>query len=195
MNYNQQLDEIEEYVIAYFNKHTNPQLVYHNLSHTKSVVAATMQIADHYQLSDEDFFIVICSAWFHDMGYLIEPDKHEISGSQAAADHLKHKRIDSAVIDKVSATIMATQMPQKPEGLLQEVLCDADLFHLGTEDYRKKSKQLREEVLLLCHKDISKSEWRAKTIALMESHHYFTDYCKVLLNDQKNKNLISDSKK
>ncbi|RVU02752.1 phosphohydrolase [Mucilaginibacter limnophilus] len=189
MDYKQLLDEVREHVISFFNKHNNPALTYHNLTHTQNVVTSTVQIANHYQLNNEDFFIVVCAAWFHDTGYMIDATKHEEGGAHAAADYLKHKLVDRAVIDKVSGVIMATRMPQQPNGLLEEILCDADLFHLGTEDYRKKSRQLREEIKLLCHKEINKSDWRKKTIELMESHRYFTNYCRLLLDDQKAKNL------
>ncbi|MBE9585210.1 HD domain-containing protein [Mucilaginibacter sp. JRF] len=189
MNYKQLLDEVKEHVIKYFHAHNNPDLVYHNLNHTKNVVAAAMQIANHYQLSDEDYFIVIAGAWFHDMGYMVDASKHEESSAQVAADYLKHKGVDAAVIAKIQGVIMATKMPQNPKNLLEEIMCDADLFHLGTADQRKTSRQLREEMLLFCKKDISKADWRKKTIELMEGHHYFTDYCRLLLDEQKAKNL------
>jgi predicted metal-dependent HD superfamily phosphohydrolase len=189
MNYKQLLDEVKEHVIKYFHAHNNPDLVYHNLNHTKNVVAAAMQIANHYQLGDEDYFIVIAGAWFHDMGYMVDASKHEESSAQIAADYLKHKGVDAAVIAKIQGVIMATKMPQNPNGLLEEIMCDADLFHLGTADQRKTSRQLREEMLLFCKKDISKADWRKKTIELMEGHHYFTDYCRLLLDEQKAKNL------
>jgi predicted metal-dependent HD superfamily phosphohydrolase len=52
----------------------------------------------------------------------------------------------TAVIEKVKACILATEMPQKPVGLLQEIICDADLFHLGTEDFSDRSKLVRKEI-------------------------------------------------
>ena len=189
MNYKDLLDEVKQHVISFFNEHKDPRLVYHNLSHTKDVVAAAVQISNHYQLNGKDFFITVCAAWFHDLGYLINLGNHEQNSAQAATDFLKHKDVDAVVIEKIAGAIMATQMPQKPTNLLEEILCDADLFHLGTDDYRKKSRLLREEMTLVYHKEISKSDWRQKTIELMEQHQYFTDYCRELLNDKKNRNL------
>lgn len=195
MNYKDLLDEVRQYVISFFEKHNNPKLLYHNLSHTKSVVAAAVQIANHYQLSDEDYFVVITAAWFHDTGYMVDVQKHEQSSTQVATDFLKHQGTDPAVIERVSTVIMATQMPQNPEGLLSEILCDADLFHLGTEDARKKSKLLREECSLMMGIELDKDDWREKTIHLLEVHHYFTDYAQLLLNDQKNRNMEMMKKK
>ena len=68
INYKQQLEKVEDFVLTYFHTHQDVRLVYHNLDHTKAVVEATMQIANHYQLNDKDFFIVCTGAWFHDTG-------------------------------------------------------------------------------------------------------------------------------
>ena len=189
MKFQQLLEEVKHYVISYFDVHHDPELAYHNLKHTKDVVAAATQIANHYQLSDEDFFIVLSAAWFHDTGYFVDKSNHEVKSTENATHFLKQQKADNAVIDKVNACIMATEMPQKPTNQLEEILCDADLFHLGTDDFREKSKLMRKELEACRHVEIDKETWRAGNIALLESHHYFTDYCQLLLNDQKQKNL------
>lgn len=84
---------------------------------------------------------------------------------------------------------MATKMPQKPVGLLQSIVCDADVFHLGTADFNENNKQMRKECKAAFNWDFSKQEWRQKTIKFMQMHHYHTDYAKILLDDQKAKNL------
>ena len=45
-----------------------------------------MQIADHYQLNERDFFIVTTAAWFHDIGYLNGAENHEEKGAEMAQD-------------------------------------------------------------------------------------------------------------
>ena len=62
MNYAELSKKAEEYVINYFTFHQKPQLTYHNLDHTMAVVKAAIQIADHYQLSEKDLFIVTAAA-------------------------------------------------------------------------------------------------------------------------------------
>jgi hypothetical protein len=37
--------------------------------------------------------------------------------------------------------------------------------------------------------DIDKDEWRGYNIEFLQGHEYYTDYCRLLLNDQKQKNL------
>ena len=189
MKFQQLLEEVKQYVVSYFDVHHDPELIYHNLKHTKDVVAAATQIANHYQLSDDDFFTVIAAAWFHDTGYFTDKHKHEEKSIEIANHFLKQQKVEAAVIDKIDACIIATKMPQKPTNQLEEILCDADLFHLGTDDFRDKSKLMRKELEACRHQGIDKDTWRTANIELFETHHYFTDYCRLLLNDQKEKNL------
>jgi predicted metal-dependent HD superfamily phosphohydrolase len=189
MNYQPLLEKVKQQVLSYFKLRNNEDLLYHNRKHTEDVVAAATQIANHYQLNDRDFFIVVASAWFHDTGYMEDLDNHEEKSARLAEDFLKAQYVDEDIIKEVNGCIMATKMPQKPVGLLQSIICDADVFHLGTVDFDGNNKQLRKECKVLYHNDYSKHDWREKTIRFMQSHHYHTDYAQMLLADQKEKNL------
>jgi predicted metal-dependent HD superfamily phosphohydrolase len=189
MNYQQLLEKVKQQVLAYFKLRKNEDLLYHNRKHTEDVVAATIQIANHYQLNDKDFFVVTAAAWFHDTGYMENAATHEEKSARLAEDFLKNNFVEEAVIQEVIGCIMATKMPQKPVGLLQSIICDADVFHLGTVDFDGNNKQLRKECKLVYQCDFSKPDWRHKTIQFMQGHHYHTDYAQMLLNDQKEKNL------
>ena len=57
MNYEHLLEEVKAYISSYFGTQHDPKLVYHNLAHTQEVVKFTIQIANHYQLNEKDFFI------------------------------------------------------------------------------------------------------------------------------------------
>jgi hypothetical protein len=48
---------------------------------------------------------------------------------------------------------------------------------------------MRKEAEALQDKKISKDEWRRTTIRFLESHQYYTDYCRLLLNEQQQENL------
>jgi len=189
MNYQQLLDKVKQQVLSYFKLRNNEDLLYHNRKHTEDVVAAAIQIANHYQLNDRDFFIVAASAWFHDIGYMEDTANHEERSARLAEEFLKAQYVDEDIIREVNGCIMATKMPQKPVGLLQSIICDADVFHLGTGDFDGNNKQLRKECKAVYHCDFSKQDWRHKTIQFMQSHHYHTDYAQMLLTDQKEKNL------
>lgn len=189
INYKQQLEEVKQYVLEYFHTHHDSKLVYHNLDHTQSVVDATMQIANHYQLSDKDFFIVCAGAWFHDTGYFEDIQNHEQRGAELAVEYLKKQGIPADVRDSIMQVILSTKMPQRPTNLLENILCDGDLFHLGTEAFTEKRKLMHKEIALLYQVDSNKKEWRIKDIEFLESQHYHTDYCSLLLTEQKQKNI------
>src|SRR6202000_1456908 len=189
MDYQQLLEKVHDHVIAYYKEHDTKNLLYHNLKHTQDVVASATQIANHYQLNDDDFFIVLAAVWFHDLGYLTDLNSHEEKGAELAAAFLEKHGVNTEYVNQVKGCIKATKMPQSPSTLLEEIVCDADLFHLGTDDFFKKDKLLLDEYNLLNHTDISKYDWRLKTISFVENHSYFTEYCRVLLNDTKAKNL------
>ncbi len=189
MKYKRLQDEVKTYVVDFFNVQHDARLAYHNLNHTQDVVKATVQIANHYQLNDKDFFIVTTGAWFHDTGYFESPENHEQKGAELAVEFLKKINVPADVRDSVMQVILSTKMPQRPTNQLENILCDGDLFHLGTDDFTKKRKLMHKEIELLHHISFTKDEWRKKDIDFLESQHYHTDYCALLLNDQKAKNI------
>ncbi|MHA4738700.1 Pycsar system effector family protein [Dyadobacter sp. MSC1_007] len=190
MNYNHRLDKVRQHVHHFFGTKALAQLSYHNLIHTEAVVANAVKIANHYRLEDKETFIVVTSAWFHDAGYSTgEAVGHEKRGAELAAEFLRSEGIDEDVIEEVEGCILATVWPQKPTTFLQQIVCDADLFHLGTPEFGDWNKLVRKEAEQRLGKKIDKAEWRKSTIRLLESHTYQTDYCRDLLDKQKKKNL------
>src|SRR5260221_604528 len=80
-------------------------------------------------------------------------------------------------------------MPQSPKNLMEQVLCDADLSHLGTDEFTRKNKQLRDELKEFSKQDISKKDWRKVNISFLENHTYFTDYARRKFQPVKERNL------
>jgi predicted metal-dependent HD superfamily phosphohydrolase len=189
MNYQQLLEQVREFALTYYKSHPNDNLVYHNLQHTTAVAGHVTEIANHYQLNDRDFFAVSAAAWFHDLGYMEDLNHHEQESAKIAEAYLNSQKVDQADITLVKTCIMATQMPQQPASRLQEIICDADLYHLGTDEFSDINKLLRKEINVLHGVDLSKSQWRLKSIDFLSAHHYHTDYCQLLLNDGKARNL------
>lgn len=189
MQYREILDQLHAHVASLFQRHKDERFIYHNLHHTEQVVENAVKIANHYQLSDHDFFVVVAASWFHDIGYLFDCSQHEANGERMAVTFLEEKQVDKETIAQVSGCIMATRMPQNPSGLLQQIVCDADLYHFGSDRFKERNKLMRKEAEAFCNKEIDKNEWRIKTIALFKAHHYHTEYCQDLLNHKKAQNL------
>ena len=190
MEYKTILEQAQHYVRSYFDHHVNEKLVYHNLKHTERVVEAAKQIGQHYQLSDADFFTVTVAAWFHDIGYLSGESKgHEERGARMVQAYLEGTGVDHAVIEAVYRCIIATQLPQRAVALTEQIVCDADLYHLGTDEFGDLNKLIRKEAEAVQGRKISKDEWRRTTIRFLENHQYYTDYCRLLLNEKQLENL------
>ena len=184
MKYKVLLEQVASYVKLLFGEQGGHNLPYHNIAHTQFVVDSAIQIANHYQLSDEDFFAVVTAAWFHDTGYLKKRENHEAESVKIADEYLEKEKVEKENIEKINQCIMATVMPQNPQTLLQQIICDADLFHLGSDSFTDKNKLLKKEIEEVANKEISKEDWRLESVEFLQKHHYFTDYCNVLLNDK-----------
>ncbi|MEP7144006.1 MAG: Pycsar system effector family protein [Ferruginibacter sp.] len=190
MDYHSLTEQVKQYSLGFFNAPENQYLAYHNIVHTEGVVKAAIQIGNHYQLDDHDFFIVVTSAWFHDMGYFSgEPSNHEQRGAEKAAAFLTELGVDESTIGQVQGCIRATRLPQSPVNLLEQIVCDADLFHLGTDEFSDRNRLMRKECETTFHDQCSKEDWRKSSIKLLQSHQYHTEYCKLLLNKRKQENL------
>ena len=189
MNYLEILDDVKTHVEHLFQANTNGQLVYHNLSHTEHVVKHAIEIGNFYKLSDRDFFVVQCACWFHDVGYLESREQHEKKGATAAAAFLQPYGLEQEVIQDIQGCIMATRMPQAPKTLLEQIVCDSDLYHLGSEHFKERNKMMRKETVAVCEKEIDKNLWRLGTLQLLESHHFHTQYAIDKLGEIKQENI------
>ncbi len=182
--------EARDFVTNIFQNRVSKSFKYHNLEHTRQVVRAAEEMADYYQLQTEDRNAVLIAAWFHDTGFSSGESKgHEAISAEIATNFLKERHVDPLLIEKVTRCIEATKMPQAPGPLIEQIVCDADLFHLGTDDFKVKNEELREELQENSKEDLTKKKWRKMNITFMENHKYFTDYGKRKLQPVKEKHI------
>lgn len=184
------IQDSKDFVIHIFETSVDGQFAFHHLWHTQAVVKASDKIAQHYQLEGNDSLALSVAAWFHDTGYSKgSGDNHEQESQRIVTEFLKGRNIEEGLIEKINGCIRATAFPQSPVSLIEKIICDADLYHLGTDDFDKETKLLRQELNNTGEKEISKKEWRKTNINFLRNHSYFTDYCKTKLEPAKQKNL------
>jgi predicted metal-dependent HD superfamily phosphohydrolase len=190
------LQEAQELVTDLLRNKLNKNIHFHTLAHTQEVVAACQLMADYNQLNNDDRFALYLAAWFHDTGYTSgESAGHEDRSIELAGQFMTNHNLGDDVKQKVTGCIKATKLPQSPDNPLEEIICDADLFHLGTADFEEKSKLLRKELIEFGGNDLSKKEWRKINIRFLERHQYFTAYGKEKLQPEKENHLASLIKK
>ncbi len=184
------LNDAQTYVTDLFQTKVNKSIHFHTLVHTQDVVKGSTTMADHYHLMDDERLSLLLAAWFHDTGFSSGKAKdHESVSIRLATDFLNAHNCEQAFVEKVISCINATRLPQSPTSHIEQIICDADLFHLGTDEFKEKNRLLREELNDFGGMDISKKEWRRKNIAFLENHHYFTTYAKEYLQPAKEKYL------
>ncbi|GAA4799568.1 hypothetical protein GCM10023231_30440 [Olivibacter ginsenosidimutans] len=190
MNYQAIITETAEWVNEYVAQHSTTSLCFHNLTHTLQVVEAAKKIGSYYQLAEHDLFIVTEAAYFHDLGYYNGAALgHEVRSAEIAATFLRERSVEEDTILAIQNCIKATHIPQQPKNLLEEIVCDADLFHLGGDDFLDRNKLMHKEAETCKAHSISKSDWRKGTIQLLQNHHYHTSYAKLFLEEKKKRNL------
>jgi len=186
---NQKLtSDIQAYVTELYDQNQTPDLVYHNLAHTRRVVKRTIEIASHYELDSKNLFIVTAAAWFHDCGHLFGcAENHEDRSVKMMRNYFEDKDTEENTIQAIEHCIRSTELPNKPESLLEEILCDADSYHFATEEFLQTNKMVKREFELRNH--VYPSNWNDETLSLLEQHVFFTGYCKNLLEEGKIKNI------
>lgn len=184
------LQEAQALVTDMLQNKLSKNIKFHTLQHTQEVVAACQVLADHFQMNDNDRFALYLAAWFHDTGYTSgSATDHEKVSIALADEFMSIRNLDDEIKNKVKGCINATRMPQNPQTLAEQIICDADLFHLGTGAFDEKNKLLRQELIEFAGNDVSKKEWRKINIRFLQRHTYFTNYGKEKLQPVKNLHL------
>lgn len=180
----------QEFASQLITTKVSKEVTFHTLQHTREVVAACSKIAEQENLTEEDLQALLIGAWLHDTGYSAGKAKgHELVSVQHMDDFFSKYPADPAFIEKVKGCILATRMPQNPQNRIEEIICDADLFHLGSPDFKVKSKLLRDELTGFIGEEWSKKDWRQNNIAFLEAHNYFTAYGRKVLQPAKEEHL------
>jgi predicted metal-dependent HD superfamily phosphohydrolase len=184
--------ELEDIAAAHvkvlFNKLHDEKLVYHNFSHTALVVEHAEEMVKYYKLSKQDRLIIMLAAWFHDTGHLFSKSlDHEKVSAEIMLDFLIANRCDNDLIRNAIDCIMATKMPANPVHLREQILCDADTYHLGTDEFPIMNERVKKELWL--RDGIEFTDWQKHSLEFLKRHRFHTSYCQEKLTPGKMKNI------
>lgn len=189
MHNNNIYKRIEEHVKALFAEKHDSTLAFHDIKHTEMVVARAKEIAGHYNLSEREMLTIFAAAWFHDTGHLFsEPVGHEKKSAEIMRSFMKANMMDDELINNIDHCIMATKMPRNPANLLEQIICDADMYHFGTKEFKETNKSAMQEIKLRTG-TLNRPDFDRKTIEMFKNHEFYTTYCKDLLTKKKQKNM------
>jgi uncharacterized membrane-anchored protein YitT (DUF2179 family)/predicted metal-dependent HD superfamily phosphohydrolase len=181
-------EQVHSFLIQKLETGLPAYLYYHNVGHTKSVIVAAEHLAKAENISGDDLILLKTAALFHDAGFLQHHHGHEDFSCRIAMKHLPDFGYDPLQAEAVCRMIAATKLPQTPGDHLAQLLCDADLYYLGTERYT-----IEAEKLFLEFKKFgivkTKTEWELQQVEFLSAHTYFTQTAISERELQKQRNL------
>ena len=170
-------DDLEEYILNRLEKELPKHLYYHNVKHTMDVCIGVEIIGTAEGVNEEELLYLKTAALFHDMGQIVQSKGHEEISCKFAREVLPQYHYDPEQIDTICDIIMATQLPPKPQSLLQRIICDADLDYLGRTDFIPVSDTLYKE-LSVQNIINDKDTWNKLQVSFISNHQYFTEFAK-----------------
>jgi len=183
-----QYDQVYSFLIQKLESDLPAYLTYHNATHTKSVIEAAEHLAVAENIPGEDLVLLKTAALFHDAGYLQQYNGHEERSCDLARKYLPDYGYTSAQIETVCGMILVTKLPSSPSDQLGQILCDADLYYLGTEQYAIYAEKLFQEFKKI-GTAITKIDWNLKQIEFLTAHAYYTPTAIHEREMQKQRNL------
>lgn len=168
---------MKAFVVTLLKDNLPPYYTYHNPEHTVYVVDKALEIGNRENCTTADLELLYAAALWHDTGYIHTYVNHEEAGCTLAEQYLPGFGFTQADIGAICGMIMATKIPQSPKNRLEEILADADLEYLGTENAGTKADDFFRELQHL-NPSLTKAEWNKTQVAFLQKHRYFTAFCK-----------------
>src|ERR1044072_3785231 len=96
-----QYEKIYSVLIPKLEKELPSYLTYHNVGHTKNVIAACEQLAVSENITGDDLIVLKTAALFHDSGFLQQSDGHEEISCIMVREYLPDCGYDESQIEQM----------------------------------------------------------------------------------------------
>ena len=168
-------ERAKEYALKRLEKELPPDLLYHNLEHTRDIVVpAVERLAAMEGIEGEALLLLRTAAYYHDLGFVEHREQHEETSVRIASKVLPQWGYSPDQLDVIERIILATRVPQRPNSLLERVMADADLDVLGGEKFWEINRALRAE-LAAFGETMTDEQWYQIQLDFMRQHQYFTE--------------------
>jgi uncharacterized protein len=141
-----QFEAMRKYMLERYAAELSDKLYYHGVHHVLDVEASVMRIAASLSLTDRELLLLRTAAIFHDYGFIESPHQHEERSCSVAGTLLPDYGYSPSDIATICGMIMATELPQQPQSMLEMIIADADLDYLGRDDYPEIADSLYREL-------------------------------------------------
>ncbi len=178
------LNDIEEVVLSRMKKEIPGELYFHNLKHTIDVYTQVELIARAEEVSEEDILLLRTAALFQDFGYIYDYDNPQERSKEIAKELLTQYHYDQQQVEKVMELLDATRLPMNPKNILEAIICDATLCHIGRVDYKILTQNLCKE--LKAYKKLkNKKTWYQQQLEFVKTHKFYTDTANIIRDIKK----------
>lgn len=183
-------ERAKAYALERLGSELAPWLTYHSLRHTRDdVLPAAERLAEATGVGSDARLCLTTAALFHDIGFLYDYEEHERESIAIARAALPGCGYFPQQIETIAGLIAATKMPQRPQTLLEQLLCDADLDLLGRDDFWGLNRQLLAELHSHTGRPIPEEEWLRGQMRFLEEHVYFSPAARALRTEGKTRNV------
>jgi len=180
--------EVEQHIVGILKRDLPNNLFYHGLHHTMDVLRSAELIGKQEKLTDQEMLLLKIAVLYHDSGFTKVYRNHEEVGCEMAKTDLPNFGFTKEEIDVICGMIMATKIPQRPQNKLENIIADADLEYLGTEDFERIGRSLFDEIKIYLGVE-SERQWNIIQVGFLKGHSYHTNFCKKHRETEKQKHL------
>ncbi|MFT4761828.1 MAG: putative metal-dependent HD superfamily phosphohydrolase [Saprospiraceae bacterium] len=164
-------------------------IYFHQTNHTFAAKDAVQEIGKGEKLSEEELELLTIAALFHDTGFIEVYEGHEEKSQAIAVEYLKKQQYPQEDIETVTRLIAVTELKKAPADLLEKVICDADMAHIGQKKYKGKAENLRKEREHFFNKQYVDLEWQKNNLTFLQTHSFYTETAKKIFGKRKAKNV------
>ncbi len=168
---------MQQFVIDMLKEKLPVNYYYHNYEHTLYVQKKVIEIGKHENCTQRELDLLTVAALWHDTGYIKTYKGHEEESCLLAKKYLPIYGFSESDIAIINGMIMATKILQTPTNRLEEIMADADLEYLGTNDAAEIAHLLFKELQSL-NPALTAAAYNTLQVNFLNTHHYFTTYCK-----------------
>jgi len=171
------------------------ELTYHSVAHTVDVLHEALNFGQALKLSKRELELLGIAAVFHDSGFLMAIENHEVIGAQFAVEAMRQyggysesecdlvaKAITNTLLTNATNVDLADQRNR-----IEKCLLDADTSNLGRTDFMEKTELVRKE-----QGQERNKEYLEGVLKLLDQHFWHSEPAKLLRHAQKeiNRNFL-----
>ena len=169
------IGKLKKYIFKKVRAEIPKNLTYHGIHHTIEVIETCNRYIKRMHISAHDAYLLRTAALMHDIGIMWNYFNHEDQGIKYVKELLPKWSYTVQDIEVICNLIHATRLPQSPATILEQILCDADVDYLGTDQFYRIGQTLYKEFLE--YKVVTDDEsWDRLQVKFLSNHHYITPF-------------------